>query len=80
MTTNPIFVLRCTYDFAPGYTWTAELRFTPQKKGFAITGFLAQDDEAGVHRIKRAEPTGRNVAAWLESDRPPLDKQRRGDG
>jgi hypothetical protein len=71
MTTNPIYVLHCTYDFAPGYTWSAELKVKPQKKGFAVTGFLSKDDEDGVQRIvgKNAhEPTWRNVATWLESN------------
>ena len=49
---------------------SAELKFKPQKKGFAITGFLSTDDEAGIKRIvgkSAQEPTWRNAAAWLET-------------
>ena len=70
MTTNPIFALHCTYDFAPGYAWSAELKFKPHKKGFTITGFLSTDDENAIQRIvgkSAQEPTWRNVAAWLKT-------------
>ena len=43
--------LKCNYSFAPGFDWSAELTFKPLPRGFAVTGQLAEDEEAGVRRI-----------------------------
>ena len=61
--------LKCRDSFAPGFEWSAELTFKPLKHGLAVTGQLAEDEEAGVRRIvgKSNELlTRRSACAWLE--------------
>ena len=63
--------LKCRYSFAPGFDWAAELTFKPLKRGFAVTGQLAEDEEAGIRRIvgKSSELlTWRSACTWLEQN------------